>query len=74
MIEDIKAILSNHKVETILRVLEKHNFNKMEAMDQLFDTPEDETNDGLMESFDEIDTQMTKKKKLTVLLINILII
>lgn len=28
MIKDIKAILSNHKEETILRVLQKHNFNK----------------------------------------------
>ena len=43
MIKDIKDILPNHKAETILRVLEKHNFSKQDAMDELFDTPEDET-------------------------------
>ena len=28
MIDDIKAILPHHKKETILKVLEKNNFNK----------------------------------------------
>ena len=63
MIEDIKAILPNHKKETILKVLEKHSFNKTEALDELFDTPEDETSESLMESFEEVNKKEKKKKK-----------
>ena len=46
MIEDIKAILTNHKEDTIRKVLEKHNYNKAEAMDELFEMPEDETSES----------------------------
>ena len=63
MIEDIKAILTNHKVSTIRAILEKHNYNKVDAMDELFETPEDETGESIMTTFEDLEKPAQRRKK-----------
>ena len=54
MIDDIKDTLPNHKKETIRKILEKNNYDKLAAMDEILDTPEDEEPESFMNEMDQV--------------------